>query len=127
MKLLIIDPSTERRTALRSLFMEANADVQEVVGVGTTSDAFRQLQTGSFDGVFIFSVTISFHWLQLLIDLRNLYDYDTLPIIVMSELPTKQAVVDAYQAGANGVLVHPCPVENLQKTFRLIKAPIKKN
>ena len=120
-KVLIVDSKTTRRHFLENMLFELGHRSGDVIATGRTEAAGQLLGSGKFHCVFIFSGDSRLDWLGFINFIRSHHSYNALPVIVLSLAPTKESVISAYEAGANGVLAYPCSMNDLESVMKLIQ------
>ncbi len=123
MKFLIIDTKTTRRHDVQNVFLRLGCLSQEIRGTSSADEGLNFIKENEYSAVFLYPDDTAYKWIKLLETVREIHDYNALPVIIFSDTPTKDQVVEAYDAGANGFLKYPCGDENFSKVIDLIKHP----
>lgn len=120
MKFLIVDSMATRRHAVQNLLFAVGVDSHDVVSNGTASKTLALLNGAEFRCVLLFAAPEAYDWLGLLKEMRQIYTADELGVVLLSLEPTRELVISAYEAGANGVLKYPCSSSDIENVFELI-------
>lgn len=120
-KFLIIDSKTTRRHSIQNLFFSLEYETSDVQGVASAEVGLELAKTKHYVAAFI-STAEAYDWVDLIRSMRATHDFNTLPIIVISEVPTKDKVLDAYDAGCNGFLRYPCTEVEIAKTIEVLES-----
>ena len=120
MKVLIVDSMATRRHAVQNLLFAVGFDSRSVVSNGTALKTLALLNGDKFRCVFLFAAAEAYDWLGLLREIREIFTQEEMGVILMSLEPTRELVMAAYEAGANGVLKYPCTSSDIENVLELI-------
>lgn len=120
-RFLIVDSKTTRRHSLQNILLTLGYRQNSLVSAATKENVTECLNQETFTCVFIYSGDPNLDWLDLISYIRTKYDYNQLPIVILSVQPTREGVVSSYEAGANGVLSFPCSANDVESVLSLIK------
>jgi DNA-binding NarL/FixJ family response regulator len=123
-KFLIIDSKATRRHSIQNLFFAINFEARDIEGVTSSDKALQLVGEKTYIAAFI-STAEAYDWIELIKTIRINLDFNTLPIIVLSENPTRDKVLDAYDAGCNGFLKYPCSETDIEKVIAIIETSPK--
>lgn len=119
-KFLIIDSKTTRRHSIQNLFFSLEYETSDVQGVASAEVGLELAKSKHYVAAFI-STAEAYDWVDLIRSMRATHDFNALPIIVISETPTKEKVLSAYDAGCNGFLRYPCTEVEIAKTIQVLE------
>jgi DNA-binding NarL/FixJ family response regulator len=125
MKLLLVDSKATRRHSVQNVLYSLGVHPRDTIGVIEPRAAIEKIKKETFGCVFIFAEEKIGYWYNLIVSIREMLDYNTLPIILLSDYPTKEQVIDAYEAGINAFLRYPCSASNIEKALTYINRSIQ--
>ena len=120
MKILIVEPDTNRQRQLRTILTSLGHKSADVETANDSKSALSLLRKKRFDCGFICMGSPQMDGMELLKGLRGGASTKSLPLIVYSGEVTKENVIAAHEAGSSAFLAYPFSVSDVETA--LIKA-----
>ncbi|MCB0323874.1 MAG: response regulator [Bdellovibrionales bacterium] len=117
MKILIVEPDTNRQRQLRTILSSLGHKSAEIESTLDSKGAISLLRKKRFDCSFISMAPGQFDALELLKNIRTGGSSRTLPVIIYSGEVTKENVVSAHEAGSNAFLAYPFSVSDVESVI----------
>lgn len=120
MKILIVEPDTNRQRQLRTILSSLGHKSGEIESVPDSKTAISVIRKKRFDCCFICLGAAGLDAIDLLKNIRSGGSSRSLPVVIFSPDVTKENVITSHESGANGFLAYPFSVSDVETV--LIKA-----
>ncbi len=114
MKILIVEPDTNKQRQLRTILTSLGHRSGDVETVNDKKGAISLLRKKRFDCAFADMDAEEVAAIDLVKELKTSGTSRTLPVVVYSALVTKENVVSSHDAGAKGFLAYPFSVSTVE-------------
>jgi two-component system chemotaxis response regulator CheY len=113
-KILLVDDST----AIRNILKTALFGEYEVVEADNGRDALEKARAGAIN-LFLFDVNMPvMDGIQAVRELRQLPEYKTTPVVMLTTESREEKRQEGKAAGANGWVVKPCEPDKLLEVIK---------
>lgn len=121
MKIHIVDHDTNRLRSIRSILSSIGYRAGDVQTDLDTEAGMENMKRRRPDIAMVANNVPKTGGLQLLADIRENSNLSDIHVIMYGCDPSKEDVLEAIQSGANGYLVHPCSVGDVEDILRKYK------
>lgn len=116
MKILIVDPDTNRLRTIRSILANLGYKAAEVDSEQDGEAALSSLKRRKYDLVFTSTKLARMDAMEFVAEVKK--DKAGPAVVVYSSEPSKEEVVAFVKAGASSYFVHPCSVSDIEDTLK---------
>ena len=118
LKVFIIDNEVARQRNLRSILSSLGYKSGDVESADDPNNGLSALKKKHYNALFVYLTMPKMGGLDVIRDARSNARLKSLPIIVYSSEVSKENVMEAVQAGANGFLGYPLSVSDVASALR---------
>lgn len=120
MNFLIVDNETTRQRTLRSILSSLGHRSSDVESTHDPNEAFKILKKKKFQCIFMTMDHPNMNAKEFLDKIKDSSSSRSIPVIVTTAEPEREAIIEVMQAGAKGVLGHPCSVSDVEETLNKV-------
>lgn len=120
MKLIIVDNETVRQRNLRSILSSLGYKSADVEGTDDAAIGLNTIKKKRFDCAFISLAMPKMDGIEVLKQIRENMRLKSLPVIIYGAQASREDVIAAVQAGANGFLGYPFSVSDVEDVIRKV-------
>lgn len=117
MKILIVEPDTNRQRQLRTILSSIGHKSGEIETATDDKGAISLLRKKRFDISFVSMDAPQYNAMDLLKNIRSGGSSKSLPVVMYTPEVTKDKVVGAHEGGANGFLAYPFSVSDVENVL----------
>lgn len=119
MKILIIEPDTNRQRQLRTILASLGHKSGEIETVSDSKAASSTMKKKKFDCTFV-GIFSNFDGHSIVKEIRASATNKSIPCIVYSSEITKESVIAAKESGANNIVGYPFSVSDVELVIKQI-------
>lgn len=118
LRVFIIDNEVARQRNLRSILSSLGYKSGEVESSDDPIMGIAQLKKKHFNALFVYQVMPKMSGIDVVKEIRSNPRLKSLPVIIYHSEVSKDHVMEAVQAGANGYLGYPFSVSDVESALR---------